>query len=73
VGIIVPTCLSPSTAFTRRRAGTKVLPNAEAAGQLREEFDEVHMFGSGVLIRSLLARTPKDAAKTVGWSKTTAC
>jgi dihydrofolate reductase len=35
-------------------AGTRVLPNAEAAGRLRDEFDEVHMFGSGVLIRSLL-------------------
>jgi dihydrofolate reductase len=41
-------------------AGTKVLPNAEAAGRLREEFDEVHMFGSGVLIRSLLATDVLD-------------
>ena len=37
-----------------------MLPNAEAAGQLREEFDEVHMFGSGVLIRSLLAADVLD-------------
>ncbi|MET0726354.1 MAG: dihydrofolate reductase family protein [Leifsonia sp.] len=36
-------------------AGTTVLPDAAAAGRLREEYDEVHMFGSGALIRSLLA------------------
>jgi dihydrofolate reductase len=36
-------------------AGTTVLPDAESAGRLRDQFDEVHMFGSGVLIRSLLA------------------
>jgi dihydrofolate reductase len=36
-------------------AGTTVLPDATAAGRLREEFGQVHMFGSGVLIRSLLA------------------
>lgn len=35
-------------------AGTTVLPDAAAAGRLREEYDQVHMFGSGVLIRSLL-------------------
>ncbi|WP_255767977.1 dihydrofolate reductase family protein [Pseudarthrobacter sulfonivorans] len=35
-------------------AGTAVLPDAAAAGRLREEYDQVHMFGSGVLIRSLL-------------------
>jgi dihydrofolate reductase len=35
--------------------GTTVLPDATAAGRLREEYGEVHMFGSGVLIRSLLA------------------
>lgn len=36
-------------------AGTTVLPDATAAGRLRDEYDQVHMFGSGVLIRSLLA------------------
>lgn len=36
-------------------AGTTVLPDATAAGRLREEYGQVHMFGSGVLIRSLLA------------------
>jgi dihydrofolate reductase len=36
-------------------AGTTVLPDAAAAGRLREEYGQVHMFGSGVLIRSLLA------------------
>jgi len=35
-------------------AGTTVLPDAEAAGRLREDYGEVHIFGSGVLIRSLL-------------------
>lgn len=41
-------------------AGTKVLPNAEAAGRLREESDVAHMFGSGVLIGSLLATDVLD-------------
>ncbi|TQJ41710.1 dihydrofolate reductase [Arthrobacter sp. SLBN-112] len=35
-------------------AGTTVLPDAVAAGRLRDEYQQVHMFGSGVLIRSLL-------------------
>lgn len=35
-------------------AGTTVLPNAAAAGRIRDEYQQVHMFGSGVLIRSLL-------------------
>ncbi|UUL77647.1 dihydrofolate reductase family protein [Pseudarthrobacter sp. Fe7] len=35
-------------------AGTTVLPDAEAAGRLRDDYRQVHMFGSGVLIRSLL-------------------
>ena len=41
-------------------AGTTVLPDAAAAGRLREEYDQVHMFGSGVLIRSLLAANVID-------------
>ena len=36
-------------------AGTTVLPDAAAAGGLREEYGQMHMFGSGVLIRSLMA------------------
>jgi dihydrofolate reductase len=36
-------------------AGTTVLPDAAAAGGLRDQYRQVHMFGSGVLIRSLLA------------------
>ncbi|TLM86935.1 dihydrofolate reductase family protein [Pseudarthrobacter sp. NamE5] len=36
-------------------ASTRVLPDAAAAGRLREEYGQVHLFGSGVLIRSLLA------------------
>jgi dihydrofolate reductase len=35
-------------------AGTTVLPDAAAAGRIRDEYQQVHMFGSGVLIRSLL-------------------
>ena len=37
-----------------------MLPDAAAAGRLREEYDEVHMFGSGVLIRSLIAADVLD-------------
>ena len=37
-----------------RNIGTTVLPDAAAAGGLRDEYQQVHMFGSGVLIRSLL-------------------
>ncbi|SEP59743.1 dihydrofolate reductase family protein [Arthrobacter sp. OV608] len=40
--------------------GTTVLPDATAAGRLRGEYGEVHMFGSGVLIRSLLAANVLD-------------
>jgi dihydrofolate reductase len=36
-------------------AGTTVLPDAVAVGRLRDEFDEVHTWGSGELLRSLLA------------------
>ncbi|GGH93317.1 dihydrofolate reductase family protein [Arthrobacter liuii] len=36
-------------------AGTTVLPDAAAAGSLRDDYQQMHMFGSGVLIRSLLA------------------
>lgn len=36
-------------------AGTTVLPDAAAAGRLRDQYRQVLMFGSGVLIRSLLA------------------
>ncbi|MFF1883662.1 dihydrofolate reductase family protein [Pseudarthrobacter sp. NPDC058196] len=41
-------------------AGTTVLPDEGAAGRLRDEYGEVHMFGSGVLIRSLLAADVLD-------------
>jgi len=36
-------------------AGTTVLRDATAVGRLRDEFDEVHTWGSGELLRSLLA------------------
>jgi dihydrofolate reductase len=35
--------------------GTTVLPDAAAVGRLRDEFGEVHTWGSGELLRSLLA------------------
>jgi dihydrofolate reductase len=34
--------------------GTVVLPDASAAGGLREDFGEIHTWGSGELVRSLL-------------------
>jgi dihydrofolate reductase len=51
----VPKFVVSSTLAAPDWAGTTVLPDAAAAGRLREEYDQVHMFGSGVLIRSLLA------------------
>jgi dihydrofolate reductase len=36
-------------------AGTTVLPDVAAVGRLRDEFDEVHTWGSGELLRGLLA------------------
>ena len=41
-------------------AGTTVLPDAATAGRLRDEFDEVHTWGSGELLRSLLAERLVD-------------
>nr|WP_254703261.1 dihydrofolate reductase family protein [Pseudarthrobacter sp. C4D7] len=41
-------------------AGTTVLPDALAAGRLRDEYGQVHLFGSGALIRSLLAAGTLD-------------
>jgi len=41
-------------------AGTAVMPDAASAGRLREEYEEVHMFGSGALIRSLIAADVLD-------------
>jgi dihydrofolate reductase len=35
-------------------AGTTVLPDVASVRRLRDEFDEVHTWGSGVLLRSLL-------------------
>lgn len=43
-----------------RWEGTTVLPDAAAAGQLRGQHGEVQMFGSGHLIRSLLAADVLD-------------
>lgn len=56
----VPKYVVSGTLTSPGWAGTKVLPDATAAGRLREEYDQVHMFGSGVLIRSLLAANVLD-------------
>jgi dihydrofolate reductase len=50
----VPKFVVSSTLADPGWAGTTVLPDAESAGRLRETYGQVHMFGSGVLIRSLL-------------------
>ncbi len=41
-------------------ANTTVLPDAAAVARLRDEFDEVHSWGSGELLRSLLAAGALD-------------
>jgi len=56
----VPKFVVSSTLRDPSWAGTTVLPDAAAAGRLREEYNQVHMFGSGVLIRSLLAADAID-------------
>jgi dihydrofolate reductase len=56
----VPKFVVSSTLAAPAWAGTTVLPDATAAGRLREEYNQVHMFGSGVLIRSLLAADVLD-------------
>jgi dihydrofolate reductase len=56
----VPKFVVSSTLSDPAWAGTSVLPDPGAAGRLRDEFDEVHMFGSGALIRSLLAENVLD-------------
>ena len=56
----VPKFVVSSTLTAPAWAGTTVLPDATAAGRLREEYDQVHMFGSGVLIRTLLAADVLD-------------
>jgi dihydrofolate reductase len=50
----VPKFVVSSTLTEPGWTGTTVLPDAAAAGRLREEYGQVHMFGSGALIRSLL-------------------
>ena len=56
----VPKFVVSSTLADPSWEGTTVLPDAAAAGRLREEYDEVHMFGSDVLIRSLIAADVLD-------------
>lgn len=41
-------------------AGTTVLPDAAAAGNLRDRYGEVHTWGSGELLRSLMAEGVLD-------------
>lgn len=50
----VPKFVVSSTLTDPAWEGTTVLPDAAAAGRLRDEYNQVHIFGSGVLIRSLL-------------------
>lgn len=40
--------------------GTTVLRDAASVARLRERFDEVHLFGSGELVRALLAENTLD-------------
>ena len=56
----VPKFVVSSTLTDPGWAGTTVLSDPAAAGRLREEYNQVHMFGSGVLIRSLLAANVLD-------------
>ncbi|MGX5715215.1 dihydrofolate reductase family protein [Arthrobacter sp. MAHUQ-56] len=56
----VPKFVVSSTLANPEWAGTTVLPDAAAAGRLRDQYEQVHMFGSGVLIRSLLAADVLD-------------
>jgi dihydrofolate reductase len=56
----VPKFVVSNTLTEPTWAETTVLPDAAAAGRLREDYDQVHMFGSGVLIRSLLAADVLD-------------
>ncbi len=56
----VPKFVVSSTLTDPTWEGTTVLPDAAAAGRLREEYDEVHTFGSGELIRSLIAAEVLD-------------
>lgn len=51
----VPKFVVSSTLVDPEWAGTTVLPEAAAAGGLRDRHGQIHMFGSGVLIRSLMA------------------
>ncbi|MEL4319965.1 dihydrofolate reductase family protein [Leifsonia sp. YIM 134122] len=56
----VPKFVVSSTLTDPTWEGTTVLPDAAAAGRLRDEYNEVHMFGSGALVRSLLAEDVLD-------------
>ncbi|MBA2381544.1 MAG: dihydrofolate reductase family protein [Chloroflexi bacterium] len=51
----IPKYVVSRTLEDPRWADTTVLPDAAAVGRLRDEFDEVHSWGSGQLLRSLLA------------------
>jgi len=56
----VPKFVVSNTLTDPSWVGTTVLADAAAVGRLREEYDEVHTFGSGVLIRSLIAEDVLD-------------
>lgn len=56
----VPKFVVSRTLSTPDWSGTTVLPDERAAGRLKDEYGQVHMFGSGVLIRALLAANVLD-------------
>lgn len=56
----VPKFVASRTLTDPSWEGTTVLRDPSSVGRLREEHDEVHLFGSGVLVRSLLAADVLD-------------
>ncbi|MHC6593627.1 dihydrofolate reductase family protein [Arthrobacter sp. C152] len=56
----VPKFVVSGTLANADWAGTTVLPDAQAAGRLRGQYGQIHMFGSGALIRSLLSADVLD-------------
>ncbi|MDI2097795.1 dihydrofolate reductase family protein [Ruicaihuangia caeni] len=56
----VPKYVVSTTLGEPEWAGTTVLPHAMAAAHLREQYDQVHLFGSGDLLRSLFTEDVVD-------------
>lgn len=51
----LPKFVASRTLTAPNWGGTTVLTDAASVGRLREDYGEVHLFGSGVLVRSLIA------------------